>query len=333
MRVGLAYDLKSAWMAQGLSEEQAAEFDAEETVVAIESALEALGFAVERLGNARQLMPLLLEGRSWDLVVSLCEGLHGLGRESLVPCLLDAWQIPYVFSDPLVLAATLHKGVAKRLVREAGVPTPDFAVCADEHEVNQVLLPWPCFVKPVAEGTGKGVGAASRVQSLEELQQTCRRIWRQFKQPALVETYLPGREFTVGLVGTGREAEVLGVLEIRLLAQADAAGYTHRNKHDYTRLVDYHLATDPTARKAGQVALAAWQALGVRDAGRVDIRCDAAGEPQFLEVNPLPGLHPVDSDLPILCRLAGMDYLELWRRIMTSACARLELAMPCLSCS
>lgn len=332
MRIGLAFDLKSAWMSQGLSEEEAAEFDAEETVQAIETALQTLGFEVDRLGNARQLMPLLLEGERWDVVVSLCEGLYGLGRESLVPCLLDAWQIPYAFSDPLALAATLHKGVAKRLVREAGVPTPDFAVCADALDVHEALLPWPCFVKPVAEGTGKGVAAASRVRSRDELMAACQHVWRQFRQPALVETYLPGREFTVAVLGTGREAEVLGVLEILLAPEADAAGYTHRNKADYTRLVRYALATDPVALQAGQVALAAWKALGLRDVGRVDLRCDAAGAPQFLEANPLPGLHPVDSDLPILCRLAGIDYQELWRRIMTAVCARLGLAMPCPIC-
>src|SRR3546814_1366569 len=140
--------------------------------------------------------------------------MHGIAREAQVPALLDAWAIPYTFSDPMVLALTLDKGMTKRVVRDAGVPTAAFAVVAGEADLAAVALPFPLFVRPLAEGTGKGVTAASRVDGPEALCAACRRTIARYRQPALVETYLPGREFTVGIVGTGAAAEAVGPMEI-----------------------------------------------------------------------------------------------------------------------
>jgi D-alanine-D-alanine ligase len=144
-----------------------------------------------------------------------------------------------------------------------------------------------------------------------------------FLQPVLLETFLPGREFTVGITGTGRDAVSIGVMEVVLLDQAERAGYSYANKKNYEEVVTYRLADEEGARQAEQVALAAWRGLGGRDGGRIDLRADADGIPSFLEVNPLPGLHPVHSDLPILARLGGMDYRDLIGRIMASALKRL----------
>jgi D-alanine-D-alanine ligase len=138
----------------------------------------------------------------------------------------------------------------------------------------------------------------------------------------LVETYLPGREFTVGIVGTGRNARVLGVLELALNAGADAGAYTYTNKEECEQLVTYRLAHDQAARQAADTALAAYRGLGLRDCGRVDLRMDGAGVAHFMEVNPLPGLHPEHSDLPILCSLASITYRELMDSIMRSALDR-----------
>ena len=323
MKVGITYDLREDYLAQGYGEEETAEFDRLDTIEAIEGTLTDLGFQAERIGNIWVLAPRLVAGERWDLVFNIAEGLRGFAREAQVPALLDAYDIPYTFSDPMILALTLHKGMTKRIVRDLGLATPDFAVVEDESEIERVSLPYPLFAKPVAEGTGKGIDAASRVADREELARVCRRLLARFQQPVLLETYLPGREFTVGIAGTGRAAVSIGVMEVLLLDEAERAGYSYANKKNYEDVVAYRLVADEGARQAEEVALAAWRGLGGRDGGRIDLRGDAEGAPHFLEVNPLPGLHPVHSDLPILARLGGMSYRELIGRIMASTLKRL----------
>jgi D-alanine-D-alanine ligase len=328
MRVGITYDLRDDYLAAGFGEEQTAELDRPETIDAIEAALRALGHVPERVGGLVPLARRLLAGDRWDLVFNIAEGLYGMGRESQVPALLDAWRIPYTFSDPLVLALTLHKGMAKHVVRDCGVPTADFRVVADAVEVRAVDLTFPLFCKPVAEGSSKGVSAASLVWSREALEATCQELLARFGQPVLVESYLSGREFTVGLTGTARQAGVLGVLEVVLRPQAESQAYSYHNKEHYDMLVEYRRADDTQAQAAARVALAAWRSLGCRDGGRVDVRLDACGRAQFLEVNPLAGLHPARSDLAILAGAVGLGYEGLIRRIVESACERLPEARP-----
>jgi D-alanine-D-alanine ligase len=251
----------------------------------------------------------------------IAEGLRGFGREAQVPALLDAWEIPYAFSDPLVLSLTLHKGMTKRVIRDLGIPTPDFVVVETPEEIAAVALPFPLFAKPVAEGTGKGVTAASKIANPAELARVCRAV---FQQPVLVETFLPGREFTVGLIGTGAEAFVPAVMEVHLTEKAEKEVYSYANKEDWHGRIEYRLADDAMARAAAETALAVWRGLGCRDGGRIDLRADAEGVPSFIEVNPLAGLRPEHSDLPILCKLAGMPYQELIAGIMRSALKRLS---------
>jgi D-alanine-D-alanine ligase len=319
MTVGLTYDLRADWLAEGYSELETAEFDGEETVAAIDAALRAEGCATERIGGHRGLIASLSAGRRWDLVFNVCEGMYGLGRESLVPALLDAWRIPYTFSDPAVLGVSLHKALAKRIVRDAGVPTPAFAVveCADD--ARKVDLRFPLFAKPLAEGTGKGITPRSRINSHEELRAVCTELLEAHHQPVIVEEYLPGREFTTGIIGTGPEAEAVGTMEVILLDSAEAHAYTYVNKEQCDDRVRYELARGADAEGCARVALGAWRALGGRDAGRVDIRMDADGNPNFMEVNPLAGLHPRHSDLPIICTMVGIPFQELIGRILSSA--------------
>ncbi len=324
MHIGIAYDLKDDYLAEGFSEEAAAEFDPLDTIEAIEAALIALGYTTDRIGNVRRLITRLTAGDRWDMVFNIAEGLHGLGRESLVPALLDAYGIPYTFSDPVVLGLSLHKGLAKRAVRDLGVPTPDFAVVADRLDAGDVTLPGPLFVKPVAEGTSKGINASSKVTDPSSLPDQCDKLIRAFRQPVLVETYLPGREFTVGVLGTGRAARAVGVLEVAVRGQADTDAYSFATKKNYRDLVDYSRLDGELARACTELALRVWRGLGCRDAGRVDLRLDAAGTPNFLEVNPLAGLHPIDSDLPIICRLSGIAYGQLIDQIMRSARERMN---------
>ena len=325
MTVGLTYDLRSEWLSEGYSELDTAEFDREETVAAVETALRNEGLLTERIGNYRALMAALSTGKQWDLVFNFCEGMYGLGREALVPALLDAYRIPYTFSDAVVLAVSLHKGLTKHVVRDAGVPTPDFAVVESSADIEDVRLRYPLFAKPIAEGTGKGITAESRIGSVEELRKICESLLDAYHQPVLVEEYLPGREFTTAVIGTGAEARAVGTMEIIPLSTADANAYTYMNKEYCDDRVRYELAKGAEAEACAHVALSAWKALGARDAGRVDIRMDAKGKPSFIEANPLAGLHPVHSDLPIICTMVGITFQQLIAAIVVSARKRAGL--------
>ena len=326
MKVGLTYDLRADYLAAGYGEEETAEFDRPDTIDAIEGAVRSLGYRTDRIGNIRQLVSRLAAGDRWDMVFNIAEGLRGVAREAQVPALLDAFEIPYTFSDPLVSALSLDKAATKRVLRDLGVRTTDFAVVSSEADLAGVDLPYPLFVKPLAEGTAKGIDGQSRVGSPQELAWACRRVLNTNQQPALIEPFLPGREFTVGITGTGDRAVAVGTLEVELLAGAELHSYTYVNKERCEELCRYVLANGAYAEEAEALSLAAWRGLGCRDAGRVDLRADGNGRLNVMEINPLPGMHPEHSDLPILCTAVGMPYLELIRRIMQSAETRLESA-------
>ena len=324
MRIGFTYDLKADYLALGFSEHAVAEFDTEATIDAISGALTSLGHDVVRIGHVKALASRLVAGERWDLVFNIAEGVAGFGRESQVPALLEAYAIPYTFSDPLVCALTLHKGMAKHVARGYGVPTPDFALVTTAAEAAAVALPFPLFVKPVAEGTSKGVTARSLVTSHAALVEVCTELIAEYREPVLVETFLSGREFTVGILGTGAGSRALATLEVVLRAGADEAVYSYRNKAQWRELVEYKLLDRGALRREVEgVALATWKCLGCRDAGRVDVRLDAAGNPQMLEVNPLAGLTPEHSDLPIMAALEGMDFETLIGEILRCTTTRL----------
>jgi D-alanine-D-alanine ligase len=318
MRIGVCYDLRSDYLAMGMSEEDTAEFDSEVTIDGICDALTALGWDVARIGNIKRLTEKLAKGERWDAVFNFCEGLHGLSREAQVPALLEAYEIPYVFSDAFTLALTLDKAMCKRVVRDCCVPTADFAVIGTLAEAKKIALPYPLFLKPVAEGSGKGVDAKSKADNREQLLATARDLFARFRQPVLVETFLPGREFTVGIIGTGADASVLGVSEITRKANWVGEGYGYENKEYWEDKVAI-IAADPiSAKAAGDVALAAWRALRCRDGGRVDIRNDANGKPHFIEVNPVCGLRPDYSDMCFIANREGLSYRQLIGKIMES---------------
>jgi D-alanine-D-alanine ligase len=318
LRIGVTYDLRSDYLAMGMSEEDSAEFDAEITIASLCEALTGLGFQPQRIGHIRALTERLAKGERWDAVFNICEGLKGYAREAQVPALLEAYGIPTVFSDPLTLALTLDKAWTKRIVRAEGVPTPDFAVIEQQGDIARIELSYPLFLKPVAEGSGKGVSERSRVDNPAELRATALDLLARFGQPVLVETYLPGREFTVGITGTGDEASALGVMEIRATEKGTKSGYSYENKEHWEDRVTLAMVDDAEARAAGAVALAAWRVLRCRDGGRVDIRSDGAGRPNFIEVNPLAGLNPAHSDLCFIAKFQGLSYQDLIGRIMDS---------------
>jgi D-alanine-D-alanine ligase len=323
MRIGLTYDLRETYLNEGYTEEETAEFDKAETIEAIEAVLQRSGYATDRIGHVRELVNRLAKGDRWDLVFNIAEGMFGIGREAQVPSLLDAYEIPYTFSDPMVLAVALHKGMTKRIVRDAGLVTPDFALVDSPDAIATVDLPYPLYVKPVSEGTGKGIDATSKAGDREGLETACKKLLTRY--PCLiVERYLPGREFTVGIVGTGYDARSLGVMEVMFTGRAEAHGYSYLNKEDYPGRVNYRIVDDDLSQRCAALALASWRVLNCRDGGRVDIRLDEHGEPSFIEVNPLAGLNPIHSDLPIICRLTGVSYEQLISEIMKSALKRIK---------
>ena len=323
LAIGLVYDLRSTYLAEGYSEQEVAEFDSESTIDALEQAIRSLGHRVERIGHGRELCRRLVRGDRWELVFSIAEGLSGRSREAQVPAVLELFAVPYVFSDPLVCAVTLDKAVTKRLLQSAGLATARFALVREAAEAAAVELDFPLFAKPVAEGTGKGVDACSRVASPAELADVCARLIACYRQPVLVEEYLPGREFTTAVLGTGSSARVLGTLEVRVRPDAPTVDYSYEVKEKCELFVDY-LPIEKGAMKAAveALALACYRTLECRDSGRIDIRLDRDGVPSFIELNPLPGLHPTHSDLPMIATQEGMSYTELIGQILDSAMRR-----------
>ena len=328
MRIALVYDLRDDYRALGLSEEDVAEFDNIDTIDQLDGALHALGCEVERVGRGQVLAARLAAGERFDLVFSIAEGVKGRSREAQVPALCELFDQPYLFSDPLTSAVSLDKTVAKRLVRAAGVPTPAFMVAASDASELRGWNEFPAFVKPIAEGTGKGCEAASVAHTPQELVGAAASLLKRYRQPVLVETYLPGREFTVGIVGNGEGATMLGVCEILLKEDAEANIYSLHNKELCEDLVIYRRVDDEEAGTAARHALAAYRALECRDAARIDLRSNAGGEPYFLEANPLAGLHPHHSDLPILAAQNGIPFVDLIGMILDAGLARYDLTRP-----
>ena len=324
--VGIVYDLRTDYLAQGWSEKDVAEFDSADTIDALQRTIEGLGYKAEKIGNGERLCRLLIEGRRWDMIFNISESFGGRCRESQVPALLEMFGVPYTFSDPLVCAATLDKSIAKRLVAERGLATPAFHVIEDASDIGDVSLRYPVFVKPLAEGTGKGVDHNSLIEDPSKLERICTDMLEEYDQPVLVEEYLPGREFTVGILGSGREACVLGTMEIEIRGKREPAVYSYTNKEECESRIFYRpLLDNPRLKKqVEELALKSYRVLQCRDGGRVDIRCDAAGKPSFMEINPLPGLHPTHSDLPMIATQEGMRYEELIGTIIESAFSRVR---------
>ncbi|OFY63506.1 MAG: hypothetical protein A2V64_08875 [Bacteroidetes bacterium RBG_13_43_22] len=319
MKVGLTYDLRSWYLDRGYSMEDTAEFDKQETVDAIDEALRKMGFETEAIGNCFQLIEALAGGKKWDLVFNIAEGLYGDGRESVVPAVLDQYKIPYVFSGPVILGISLNKYLTRLIVAAAGVPVSPGMLITSKEDIGKCKLQYPLFIKPVSEGTGKGITEKNVLNSPAELKEIAEYILTRFNQPALVEEYLPGREFTVGVIGSGDDAVAIGGMEIECMNNFP---YSVEYKENYQEFCKYIPMAQEFSAECKTVALEAWKALGAVDAGRVDVKADRNGKICFMEVNPLAGLHPVHSDLPILSKMINIDYQTLMEMIMKSTLKR-----------
>ena len=321
MKVGFTYDLRSWYIDRGYSMDETAEFDKQETVDALANSLKLMGHETEPVGNIFQLVDALAAGKKWDIVFNIAEGLYGDGRESVVPAILDQYKIPYVFSGPVIMGLSLNKHLAKLVVAAAGVPVSPGYLVSELKDLDKCNLKYPLFVKPVSEGTGKGITEKSLVNTPDELEKMVSWILSEFDQSALVEEYLPGREFTVGIVGYGQEAHAIGGMEVMTINNLP---YSVEVKENYQNYCTYKPLDADITDECKSVALKAWKALDAVDAGRIDLKADRNGNICFIEANPLAGLNPVHSDLPILARMYGIEYQTLLEMIMQAAVRRIK---------
>jgi D-alanine-D-alanine ligase len=324
-RVGITYNLKTDFVSGETGPiDQFEEFDREETIDAIRDVLLRQGQEVVKLGGDRGLIDRLRQ-TPVDIVFNIAEGFEGRNREAHIPALLEFLGIPYTGSDPLTLSLTLDKSMAKRVALSEGIPTPRFKKVERFEDLEGVDLRYPLFVKPCYEGSSKGIRLDSKIMDRRSLVEKVAWLLETYRSPILVEEFVSGPEFTVGVLGN-EEPSVLGVMEIEIRdTPSGEAIYSLEVKREWEEKVRYHCppAIAPALRqKIEHVALRAYRVLGCRDVSRVDVRVGEDGEAYLLEVNPLPGLSPVYGDLPIMAGRMGWSYDQLVGAIFDHALRR-----------
>ncbi|HHV61566.1 MAG TPA: D-alanine--D-alanine ligase [Firmicutes bacterium] len=336
MIIGLTYNLKGDYGGTSGPEDSEAEFDSEETIENLVFALKRCGYDVIRLPYEPDLLDRLRREKP-DLVFNIAEGLGGRNRESLVPAILEFLKIPYIGSDPLTLGLALDKATAKVLVAAHGIPTPRFLKiespgelsfdgrCIFNYAQNLHSLNFPLFVKPNCEGSSKGIQNSSKVDNLPGLLDKVELITKVYRQPALIEEFLDGREFSIGIIGN-EELIAFPILEVEPGYQVEAGGFVY-SYETKSRNLERFICPASIPRdledKIRAIACRAHRVLGCRDFSRIDVRLDSRGNPYFLEANPLPGLSQV-SLFPLVASAAGLSFVELINRIVSIAIERLK---------
>lgn len=323
----MTYDLKTDYKFKaGDPADANAEFDHPSTIDVISEAIEANGFKVEPIGNAMMLLEKL-PGLKVDMVFNISEGLSGRNRESQVPILLEMAKIPFVGSDALTLGLTLDKVMAKKVFIAEGIPTPKFfEVSSTEELINCDHCEFPMIVKPRFEGSSKGLSESSRVANSKELKKQVDFIVNTYKQPALVEEFITGQEFTVAIVGNDRP-EVFPVVQVKIdgSLDLDEKFYTFaRITSDRLEYVCPALISDKLTKEIQKYALMTYKAVDSRDFGRVDFRVAKNGKAYVLEINPLPSLSTEDVFM-LISKTIGITYVQMIGKIINSALLRYNL--------
>ncbi len=320
------------------SRDEFAEWDSPETIAAVESALKKIGKVV-RL-EANEDFPDRLRRTRPDIVFNIAEGLNGVNREAHVPAICEFYGVPYSGSDPFTLALCLDKARTKETLNFHRIATAPFTVVHSAGDLEKArALPLPLFVKPLHEGSSKGITDKNLCWDYDQLATQAEFLLENYHQPVLVEQYLPGKEFTCGVLGNGAEAVVLPLvgMNFETLPEGALPIYSFDAKFVWDRpenpldIFECPAKVSPALRSAIEsTVLAAYHALGCRDWARVDIRLDAAGVPNLIEVNPLPGILPNPEDnscLPKAARAAGIGYDELIQSCLRYAAARQGVAL------
>ncbi len=321
--------------AQVTRDDTYAEWDTEETILAVKSALEQHHRVslIEANGNAYPALAALRP----DIVFNIAEGLRGPSREAQIPALLEMLSIPYTGSDPLTLGICLDKSRAKEILAYHRIATPSFHVVDSVDGLIGLDLPLPAIVKPLHEGSSKGIMNDSVIRTPAELEEQVRRVTEQYREPALVEEFLTGREFTVALIGNGASLRVLPIVEIKFDAFPPGTNpiWSFEAKWMWDTLdqpLDVHECPADISReletKIAAVCTRAYELLRCRDWCRIDVRLDSAGEPHIIELNPLPGILPNPDEhscFPQAARAAGIGYDRMINMVLGSAIKRVGL--------
>lgn len=327
MNIGISYDLKEAVsLGEEQPEDALEEYDSTETVEAIKAAIEAKGHSVVKLAGGREFLKNVLQEKL-DLVFNISEGQGTYrSREAQVPSVLEMLNIPYSGADPQCLAVCLDKHLTKKIVSWEGISTPEWCIiCQSQLEaIDWKSLPYPAFVKPIGEGSSKGVRRNSLVREPGQMEMAVTFLLKEYHQPVLVEEFIPGEEVTVGMVGNN-PAGFLGIMRVIPRSKDPDFVYSLEVKRDYERLVDYECPANlekQTLERIREFSSKAFEALECRDFARLDYRVTHDGKPYFLEINPLAGLNPRSSDLIIMARLTGISYNELIGSILEESIKR-----------
>jgi D-alanine-D-alanine ligase len=308
-----------------------AEWDTMDTINAVRAAL-AERFEVVLVEANEEAFEKLSKIRPF-FAFNIAEGLYGPSREAQIPAMLEMLRIPYLGSDPLTLGICLDKSRTKEVLAYHSIPTAPFRVVESMDAFDDLRVKFPSIVKPLHEGSSKGIYDSSVVRSVEELEQEVRTVLATYGEPAMVEEFLPGREFTVAIMGNGVTARTLPIVEIRFDALPPGATpiYSYEAKwlwdtvENPLEIYECPARLDPSLQRAIEsISLNAYRVLRCRDWSRIDVRCDAAGTPHIIEVNPLPGILPRPEDnscFPKAARAAGMTYIQL---ITTAAAIGME---------
>jgi D-alanine-D-alanine ligase len=321
-------------IAELIARDEFAEWDSPATIAAVESALSRLGKVI-RL-EAKEDFPERLRQARPDIVFNIAEGFHGVNREAHVPAICEFFGIPYSGSDPFTLTLCLDKARTKETLTFHGIPTPEFAVveALAEIEWRTADLELPLFVKPLHEGSSKGITDSNLCWDRAQLRAQTKFLLENYNQPVLVEEYLPGKEFTCAVLGNGEEATVLPIVGMNFetlpngalpIYSFDAKFVWDRPENPLDIFQCPARITRELQASIERVTLDAFRVLGCRDWARIDVRLDAAGVPNVLEVNPLPGILPDPADnscLPKAARAAGIGYEELIQNCLRYAAAR-----------
>lgn len=322
--VGIIFNCKKT--ACGAVPDEEAEYDSLDTVHAIRDALASAGIRAV-LMECDGSLPRKLAETHIDIAFNIAEGRHGRGREAEAPAILNLLGIPFTGSDETTLCIALDKALCKRLLSSYRVRTPKYRIITREKEIRVGGLHFPVIVKPNAEGSSKGIPDACIASCEEELRELALRNLELYGGPVLVEEYIAGREFTVGLLGNGENVRVFPPMEIvfRGNTSGDYRIYSFGVKQNYQEYVSYECPAklDPKLEdEMEKIALRVYRALGCRDFARVDFRLSEDGRLYFIEINPLPGLAPGYSDYPMLAEFSGVPYQELVLSVLRAGLSR-----------
>ncbi len=326
MRIALVYDrFGDAPPPPGAPPDWDAEYEPEETVAALEAAVRRLGHDPVRVGNVPALLARMAAGPlGVDAAISIAESVGGRNREAHAPVLLELAGVPCLFSDALALSLSLDKALTKTVARAAGVATPDWETLPPGASPT---MPCPLFVKPRYEGTAKGIAPTSVCRTAAAAVAEAARQHALYGADLIAEAFVDGAEFTVGVVGTGRTARALPVLQ-RAVEAETGIGLHALERHE-TPGAPFAYRLDGTLTPELEAALqrdavAVHRALDLADVSRSDFRVDADGRPWFLEVNPLPTFAP-DGTFAILAELDGVPYEAFLADVIAAGLARLGM--------